>query len=132
MPRPIAIMTRLAAGLFALTSVNAFAADAMIQAYKRNPLPIFDNAGAKIDVVDKAKLPKPNTPGARVISSKPGYVAIIIDGKPSWLRLTTVDYVGDLPVPKCEKGAIQLAMLEEDGIERSLGLGCDGPKGKQK
>ena len=51
-------------------------------------------------------------------------------GKPAWLRLTTVDYVGDLPTPPCDKVAVQMALNEEEGVERSLGLGCGKPKAK--
>jgi hypothetical protein len=120
------------AALSAIVPTGAQAAEATIQAYKRDPIPIYDNSGSKLREVKQATLPKAKTPAARVISSKPGFVAIVIDGKPSWLRLTTVDYVGDLPAPKCEKVSMQLAMMEEDSVEKSLGLGCDAPKGKKK
>jgi hypothetical protein len=97
---------------------------AMIMAYKRTPVPIYDNAGSKLREVPQSSLPKAMTPGARVVGSKPGFVAILIEGKPAWLRLTTVDFVGELPAPKCEATSVRLAMMEEDGVAKSLGLGC--------
>lgn len=97
---------------------------ATIMAYKRDPVPVFDDAGSKLRDVPKADMPKANSAASRVVDSKTGFVAIMIDGKPAWLRLSAVDYVGDLPSPPCEKKAVQLAMMEEDGVERSLGLGC--------
>jgi hypothetical protein len=104
------------------------AGSATIMAYKRDPLPIYDDTGSKVREVPQKEMPKARSGSARVIGSKPGFVAIMLDGKPGWLRLTTVDYVGDLPAPPCEKVAVQLAMMEEDGVERSLGLGCSRPK----
>lgn len=101
---------------------------ATIMAYKRDPLPIYDETGSKIRDLPQKSLPKVKSDGARVIGTRPGFVAIMIEGKPAWLRLTTVDYVGDLPSPPCEKVSMQLAMMEEDGVERSLGLGCSKPK----
>ena len=96
----------------------------LIKAYKRDPVPIYDNSGSKLREVAQSALPKPNSVGAAVIAAKPGFVAIRINGEPSWLRLTSVDYVGDLPIPQCGKTNVQLALMEEDGVERSLGLGC--------
>jgi hypothetical protein len=104
------------------------ASSAMIMAYKRTPVPIYDNEGSKLREVPQASLPKAMTPGARVVGAKPGFVAIMIDGKPAWLRLTTVDFVGDLPAPKCDATSVKLAMMEEDGVQKSLGLGCGKPK----
>jgi hypothetical protein len=101
---------------------------ATIMAYKRDPLPVYDETGSKLRDLPQKNLPKVKSEAARVIGTKPGFVAIMIDGKPGWLRLTTVDYVGDLPSPPCEKVSMQLAMMEEDGVERSLGLGCSKPK----
>lgn len=98
---------------------------ATIMAYKRDPLPIYDNTGSKLRDVPQKDMPKARSAGARVIATKPGFVALMIDGKPSWLRLTTVDYVGDLPAPACEKVPVQLALNEEENVARSLGLGCD-------
>lgn len=112
---------------WAVTPV-AVADAAMIMAYKRDPLPIYDETGSKTGEVAQKNLPKAKTEAARVIATKPGFVSIMVDGKPAWLRLTTVDYVGDLPSPPCEKTTVQLAMMEEDGVERSLGLGCAKPK----
>ena len=103
---------------------------ATIMAYKRDPLPIYDNSGSKLRDVPQKEMPKAKSDAARVIGNKPGFVAIMLAGKPTWLRLTTVDYVGDLPTPPCDKVAMQLALAEEDGVERSLGLGCSKPKPK--
>lgn len=99
-------------------------ATTLIKAYKRDPVPIYDNSGSKLRDIAQSAMPKPNSAAAAVIAAKPGFVAIRIDGQPSWLRLTSVDYVGDLPVPQCGKTNVQLALMEEDGVERSLGLGC--------
>jgi hypothetical protein len=104
------------------------AKSATIMAYKRDPIAIFDAAGSKLRDVPKASLPKANSAAAQVVNSKAGFVAIMIDGKPAWLRLSAVDYVGNLPSPPCAKVAVQLAMMEEDGVERSLGLGCSKTK----
>lgn len=101
---------------------------ATIMAYKRDPLPVYDETGSKLRDMPQKSLPKVSSVAARVVGTKPGFVAIMIDGKPAWLRLTTVDYVGNLPSPPCEKVSMQLAMMEEDGVERSLGLGCSKPK----
>lgn len=98
---------------------------ATIMAYKRDPVPIYDNTGSKLRDVPQKDMPKARTAGARVIATKQGFVALMIDGKASWLRLTTVDYVGDLPAPACEKVPVQLALNEEENVARSLGLGCD-------
>lgn len=103
---------------------------ATIMAYKRDPLAIYDDTGSKLRDVPQKDMPKPQSAAARVVGTKPGFVAIMLAGKPAWLRLTTVDYVGDLPTPPCDKVAVQLALNEEDGVERSLGLGCSKPKAK--
>lgn len=103
---------------------------ATIMAYKRDPLPIYDNSGSKLRDVPQKEMPKAKSDAARVVGTKPGFVAIMLAGKPTWLRLTTVDYVGDLPTPPCDKVSMQLALNEEDGVERSLGLGCSKPKPK--
>ena len=103
---------------------------ATIMAYKRDPLPVYDDAGSKLRDVPQKEMPKAQSAAARVVGTKPGFVAIMLGGKPAWLRLTTVDYVGDLPTPPCDKVAMQLALNEEDGVERSLGLGCSKPKAK--
>ena len=108
------------------TTTNA----ATIMSYKRDPLPIYDNSGSKLRDVPQKEMPKAKSDAARVVGTKPGFVAIMLAGKPTWLRLTTVDYVGDLPSPPCDKVAMQLALNEEDGVERSLGLGCPKPKPK--
>jgi len=103
---------------------------ATIMSYKRDPLPIYDNSGSKLRDVPQKEMPKAKSDAARVVGTKPGFVAIMLAGKPAWLRLTTVDYVGNLPTPPCDKVAMQLALNEEDGVERSLGLGCSKPKPK--
>ncbi len=97
---------------------------ATIMAYKRDPVPIFDATGSKLRDVPKGKMPKVNTAAARVLGTKPGYVQIMLDGAPAWLRLTAVDYVGTISTPPCEKVVTKFAKMEEDGVERSLGLGC--------
>ena len=103
---------------------------ATIMAYKRDPLAIYDDTGSKLRDVPQKDMPKARSAAARVIGTKPGFVAIMLAGKPAWLRLTTVDYVGDLPTPPCDKVAVQMALNEEEGVERSLGLGCGKPKAK--
>ena len=108
----------------------AVANAATIRAYKRDPLPIYDDTGSKLRDVPQKEMPKAQSAAARVVGTKTGFVAIMLAGKPAWLRLTTVDYVGDLPTPPCDKVAVQLALNEEDGVERSLGLGCSKPKAK--
>lgn len=114
----------------AVAEVPAIANAATIMAYKRDPLPIYDDTGSKLRDVPQKEMPKAQSAAARVVKTKPGFVAIMLAGKPAWLRLTTVDYVGDLPTPPCDKVAMQLALNEEDGVERSLGLGCSKPKAK--
>lgn len=105
----------------------ARAADApSIKAYKRDPLPIYDDAGAKLRDVPVASMPAAGSPGARVMRAKAGFVGVQIDGKLAWLRLSTVDYVGDLTAVKCDATAMTFAKLEEDGLQQSLGLGCGG------
>ena len=103
---------------------------ATIMAYKRDPLAIYDDTGSKLRDMPQKDMPKARSAAARVIGTKPGFVAIMLAGKPAWLRLTTVDYVGDLPTPPCDKVAVQMALNEEEGVERSLGLGCGKPKAK--
>lgn len=103
---------------------------ATIMAYKRDPLAIYDDTGSKLRDIPQKDMPKAQSPAARVVGTKPGFVAIMLAGKPVWLRLTMVDYVGDLPTPPCDKVAVQMAMNEEEGVERSLGLGCGKPKAK--
>ena len=109
--------------------VVAFAADPpAIKAYKRDPLPIYDDSGAKLRDVPVASMPAAGSPGARVVKSKAGFVGLQLDGKLQWLRLSTVDYVGDLAAVKCDNTAMTFAKLEEDGLQQSLGLGCGGGK----
>lgn len=119
-----------AAGAVTPAAATGTSNAATIQAYKRDPVPIYDETGSKTRDIPQKEMPKAKTPAAQVINTKTGFVAIMLDGKPAWLRLTSVDYVGDLPAPKCEKGAVQLALNEEEGVNRSLGLGCDKLKGK--
>lgn len=114
----------------ATAEAPAVANAATIMAYKRDPLPVYDDTGSKLRDVPQKEMPKAQSAAARVVGTKPGFVAIMLAGKPAWLRLTTVDYVGDLPTPPCDKVAVQLALNEEDGVERSLGLGCSKPKAK--
>jgi hypothetical protein len=107
--------------------VAALAADPpAIKAYKRDPLPIYDASGAKLREVPVASMPAAGSPGARVVKSKAGFVGVQIDGQLQWLRLSTVDYVGDLAAVKCDNMAMTFAKLEEDGLQQSLGLGCGG------
>jgi len=101
---------------------------AAIKAYKRDPLPIYDDAGAKVRDVPVASMPGAGTPAARVIGSKPGFVGVRLDGKLAWVRLSNVDYVGDLADVKCDANTMKFAKLEEDGLQQSLGLGCGGTK----
>ena len=105
------------------------AADApAIKAYKRDPLPIYDDAGSKLRDVPVASMPAAGSPGARVVKAKAGFVGVQLDGKLQWLRLSTVDYVGDLAAVKCDANAMSFAKLEEDGLQQSLGLGCGAGK----
>lgn len=97
---------------------------AMIKAYKRDPLPIYDDDGEKIRSASRAELPAIGSPGARVVRAKPGFVGIMLDGELAWLRLSTVDYVGDVDAIKCDAMAVKFAKMEEDGLDQSLGLGC--------
>ena len=126
----VALGAGSAGAVTAAPATTAAASAATVMAYKRDPAPIYDETGSKTRDIPIKEMPKAKSPAAQVINTKTGFVAIMLDGKPAWLRLTTVDYVGDLPAPKCEKGAVQLAFNEEDGVEKSLGLGCDKPKGK--
>ncbi len=112
-----------------LSPVAALAADGpAIKAYKRDPLPIYDDAGAKLREVAVATMPAAGTAGARVLRAKPGFVGVQLDGGLAWLRLSTVDYVGDLAAVKCDATAMSFAKMEEDGLQQSLGLGCGGGK----
>ena len=118
-------------GAFAAMPVTGQAADApAIKAYKRDPLPIYDDAGTKVRDVPVASMPAAGSPGARVIRAKTGFVGVALDGKLAWLRLSTVDYVGDLSSIKCDANAMSFAKMEEDGLQQSLGLGCGGSGGK--
>ena len=99
-----------------------------IKAYKRDPLPIYDDAGNKLRDVPVASLPAAGTAGARVVKSRAGFVGIQLGGQLAWLRLSTVDYVGDLTAVKCDANAVTFAKLEEDGLQQSLGLGCGSKK----
>jgi len=122
-----AIMSGLVLAM--LMPLAAHAADApAIKAYKRDPLPIYDDAGAKVRDVPVASMPAAGSPGARVIRAKTGFVGVQLDGKLAWLRLSTVDYVGDIAAVKCDANAMSFAKMEEDGLQQSLGLGCGGGK----
>lgn len=126
MPRLVMIAALAAAGV---APVAAQAADApSIQAYKRDPLPIYDDAGTKLREVPVASMPAAGSPGARVVRAKTGFVGVQVDGKLAWLRLSTVDYVGDLAAISCNTSAMSFAKMEEDGLQQSLGLGCGGGK----
>lgn len=96
----------------------------VIKAYKRDPLPIFNDAGERVREVDRRQLPPIGSPGARVVRAKPGFVGIMLDGELAWLRLSMVDYVGDVKAIKCDAVALQFAKMEEEGLDQSLGLGC--------
>lgn len=112
-----------------LLPVAALAADApAIRAYKRDPLPIYDDAGAKLREVAVAAMPAAGSTAARVLRAKPGFVGVQLDGGLAWLRLSTVDYVGDLATVNCDATAMSFAKMEEDGLQQSLGLGCGGGK----
>ena len=112
-----------------MATAPAFAADApAIKSYKRDPLPIYDDAGTKVRDVPVASMPPAGSPGARVLKSKAGFVGVQLEGGLAWLRLSTVDYVGDLAAVKCDANAMSFAKLEEDGLQQSLGLGCSGAK----
>ncbi|MET0373195.1 MAG: hypothetical protein ABW128_02935 [Rhizorhabdus sp.] len=124
-------MSRLVmmATLAGATPMAVQAADApSIQAYKRDPLPIYDDAGAKLRDVPVASMPAAGSTGARVVRAKTGFVGVKLDGKLAWLRLSTVDYVGDLAAITCNANAMSFAKMEEDGLQQSLGLGCGGGK----
>lgn len=109
--------------------VAARAADApAIKAYKRDPLPIYDDAGAKLRDVPVASMPAAGSAGAKVVRAKPGFVGVQLGGQLAWLRLSTVDYVGDLAAITCDANAMSFAKMEEDGLQQSLGLGCGGGK----
>lgn len=117
----------LTTGLVAaiLPPIAAHAADGpAIKAYKRDPLPIYDDAGAKTRDVPVASMPAAGSAGARVLRAKPGFVGVQLGHELAWLRLSTVDYVGDLAAIKCDANAMSFAKMEEDGLEQSLGLGC--------
>ena len=108
-----------------LSPVAAHAAESpAIKAYKRDPLPIYDDAGAKVREVPVASMPAAGSAGAQVVRSKAGFVGVQLDGKLAWLRLSTVDYVGDLAAVSCDANAMSFAKMEEDGLQQSLGLGC--------
>lgn len=121
-------------GMVAMVGVMAsagHAADApAIKAYKRDPLPIYDDAGTKVRDVPVASMPAVGTPAARVIRARTGFVGVQLDGKLAWLRLSTVDYVGDISAIKCDANAVSFAKMEEDGLQQSLGLGCGGSGAK--
>jgi len=109
--------------------VAALAADGpAIKSYKRDPLPIYDDAGTKLRDVPVASMPAAGSPAARVLKSKAGFVGVQLDDGLAWLRLSTVDYVGDLTAVKCDANALTFAKLEEDGLQQSLGLGCGSGK----
>ncbi|WP_238147188.1 hypothetical protein [Rhizorhabdus dicambivorans] len=111
----------------ALPVVAAQAADIpSIKAYKRDPLPIYNDEGTKVRDVAVAAMPAVGSAGAQVVRAKPGFVGVNLGGELAWLRLSTVDYVGDLAAIKCDANAMSFAKLEEDGLQQSLGLGCGG------
>lgn len=96
----------------------------VIKAYKRDPLPIYDDSGEKVREVHRAALPAIGSEGAHVVRAKPGFVGIMLDGELAWLRMSMVDYAGDVKAIKCDAVALKFAKLEEDGLDQSLGLGC--------
>lgn len=97
-----------------------------IKAYKRDPLPIYGDDGAKLREVPVASMPTAGSAAAQVVRAKPGFVGVNMGGELAWLRLSTVDYVGDLAAITCDANAMSFAKLEEDGLQQSLGLGCGG------
>ena len=101
-----------------------------IRAYKRDPLPIYGDDGTRLRDVPVASMPAAGSAAARVVRAKPGFVGVNLGGQLAWLRLSTVDYVGDLSAIKCDANAMSFAKLEEDGLQQSLGLGCGGGGGK--
>jgi hypothetical protein len=118
-------------GALVAMPVAGHAADApAIKAYKRDPLPIYDDAGTRVRDVPVKSMPAVGTPGARVIRARTGFVGVQLDGKLAWLRLSTVDYVGDISAIKCDANAMKFAKMEEDGLQQSLGLGCAGSGAK--
>jgi|GEM_PF-2372244 len=130
----------MALGVLRLVLVNALAAVAIlpmaaqaadapaIKAYKRDPLPIYDDSGAKVRDVPVSAMPAAGSASARVVRAKTGFVGVQLDGKIAWLRLSTVDYVGDVAAIKCDANAMTFAKMEEDGLQQSLGLGCGNGK----
>ena len=96
----------------------------VIRAYKRDPLPIFNDAGEQVRELERKQMPAIGSVGARVVRAKPGYVGIMLDGELAWLRMSMVDYVGDVKAIKCDAVALQFAKMEEEGLDQSLGLGC--------
>lgn len=123
----LAAMILLAAGLI-LPGVARAADSPAIKAYKRDPLPIYDDAGTKLRDVPVASMPAVGSAAAKVLRAKAGFVGVELDGKLAWLRLSTVDYVGDLAAVKCDATAMSFAKMEEDGLQQSLGLGCGAGK----
>lgn len=123
----LAAMILLATGM-ALPAIAQAADSPAIKAYKRDPLPIYDDAGTKLRDVPVASMPAAGSAGAKVVTAKAGFVGVQLDGKLAWLRLSTVDYVGDLATIKCDANAVSFAKMEEDGLQQSLGLGCGGGK----
>ncbi len=118
----------LSAIAFLPSAALALDVPAAIKSYKRDPLPIYDDSGTKVRDVPVASMPAAGSPGARVVKSKAGFVGVQLDGQLAWLRLSTVDYVGDLAAVKCDATAMSFAKMEEDGLQQSLGLGCAGKK----
>jgi hypothetical protein len=106
------------------SATPALSTGAVIKAYKRDPLPLYDGDGQKLRDAARSELPAIGSPSARVVGARPGFVGIMLGGKLMWLRLSTVDYVGDVNAVKCDAMAMKFAKMEEDGVDQSLGLGC--------
>lgn len=121
---PVGLVLALLIGAGLAMPAPASAGGAVIRAYKRDPLPIYDDSGAKVGALSRKELPDPGKQGVPVAGAKDGFVAIMLAGKLTWLRKFTVDVQGDAKAVQCDKMAMQFAKMEQDGIDQSLGLGC--------
>lgn len=117
--------TLIALGLCTLPTMPAWSAEsAVVKSYKRDPVPIYDDDGVRVRTVPRKEMPAPGKTGVKVVRSKQGFVGIMLKGELAWLRLSMVDFVGDVQAVECDAMAMQFAKMEEDGVEQSLGLGC--------
>lgn len=97
---------------------------AVVKAYKRDPMPIFDDAGNRLRTVPRKGLPDPGGKGVPVVRAKEGYIGIMLDGQLAWLRMSMIDYAGDAAKVECDAMAMKFASMEEESVEQSLGLAC--------